>query len=204
MTKNVKIIVLTGSLGSGKSTVASMFEALGARIIDADVLARRVVEPGTPGLTSIINLFGKEFLLPDGSLDRKALGRRIFSNPTDKTKLEGILHPLIQNLHKVEIDKIKASATKTTMALCVIPLFFETNNKYPEVEKVIVVSAPREVSIQRVMKRDSCTRDLAEKKYDSQLPILEKASRADFVIRNDGSKESLTTQVEDIYYRIML
>lgn len=203
MAENVKIIVLTGALGSGKSTVASMFESLGAKIIDADILARKVVEPGSIGLKEIVNFFGKEFLLADGSLDRKALGRRIFTNPSDKTKLEAILHPLIKNLHKQEIEKIKATATKPTMGLCVIPLFFETNNKYPEVEKVIVVSAPRSVSIERVMKRDSCSRELAERKYDSQLPISQKESRADFVIINDGKKETLGNQVKSIYEKIM-
>jgi dephospho-CoA kinase len=199
---NVKIVVLTGALGSGKSTVAEIFESMGAHIIDADILARRVVEPGTPGLAAIIREFGPEFLQSDKTLDRKALGKLVFTDPTARKRLEDILHPLIRKLHAEEVQKIKDNATKPEIALCVIPLFFESRNHYSEVDNVIVVSAPREESIKRVMQRDSCTRDLAEKKYDSQLPLSLKEKRGDFIIKNDSDLESLKKQAEEVFKKL--
>jgi len=199
---NVKIVVLTGALGSGKSTVAELFARHGAHIIDADVLARRVVDPGSLGLKAVIAKFGTKFLLPDGSLDRKALGKLVFTDPSARKELEDILHPLIRKLHADEVARIKYKTTGNQIALCVIPLFFESRNHYSEVDNVIVVSAPRESSIERVMKRDNCTRDLAEKKYDSQLPLHLKEKRADFVIKNDSDLESLKAQAEAVYKKI--
>jgi dephospho-CoA kinase len=199
---NVKIVVLTGALGSGKSTVAEIFANLGAHIIDADVLARRVVAPGTPGLSAVINEFGPQFLQPDKTLDRKALGKVVFADPSARKRLEDILHPLIRKLHAEEIQNIKDKATGPEIALCVIPLFFESRNHYSEVDNVIVVSAPREASIDRVMKRDSCSRDLAEKKYDSQLSLSIKEKRSDYIIKNDSDLNSLRKQAEEVFSKL--
>lgn len=202
MAGNVKIVVLTGALGSGKSTVAELFAKHGAHIIDADELARKVVEPGSPGLKSVIDKFGAKFLLPNGDLDRKALGKLVFTDSSARKDLEDILHPLIRKMHADMVAKIKSKTTGNQIALCVIPLFFESRNHYSEVDNVIVVSAPRETSIERVMKRDNCTRELAEKKYDSQLPLHLKEKRADFVIKNDSDITNLRAQAEDVYNKI--
>lgn len=203
MSRNVKIVVLTGALGSGKSTVAEIFSAHGVPIIDADILARETVAKGSAGLKSVINAFGEQYLLPDGTLDRKSLGKLVFTDPAARKTLEDITHPLIRSLHRQKIEALKNSENPPQIVLCVIPLFFESREHYSEVDNVIVVSAPRETSIKRVMKRDNCSRELAEKKYDSQIPLSVKEKRADFIISNDGDLKSLRENAEVVYNKII-
>jgi len=199
----VKVIVLTGTLGSGKSTVATIFERLGAKVIDSDVLAREVVLPESAGLDEIQNRFGIEYIMSSGALDRKKLGQLIFENPEKRKLLESILHPMIIAQYKEQINKLAASSKSPVLALSVIPLFFEARTRTPEIDKVIVVSAPKENCIQRVMKRDNCSLELATKKYDSQLPIEQKEKLADYVIKNEGPTEELEAKVQEIYCQIM-
>jgi dephospho-CoA kinase len=202
VSRNVKIVVLTGALGSGKSTVAEIFSAHGVPVIDADILARETVAPGSIGLKAVITAFGEKYLLTDGTLDRKALGKLVFTDPAARKTLEDITHPLIRSLHRHKIEALKNSEIPPQMVLCVIPLFFESREHYSEVDNVIVVSAPRETSIERVMKRDNCTRELAEKKYDSQIPLAVKEKRADFIITNDGDLKSLREKSELVFKKI--
>lgn len=195
-----RLIAITGSIGSGKTTAANFFEEFGAVILDADVLAREAVKPGSIALEKIIKTFGKEYLTGEGGLDRKKMGALIFSDPEKRALLEGIVHPEIRKLfleRKADFEQTKNPHQR--LLVYVIPLFFESTHRHPELEEVVVIAAPFESCIARVMSRDSCSRDEAVKKLNSQIPIDEKVKNADYVIYNDGTTEQLKERVYALY-----
>jgi len=194
---------LTGSIGSGKSQAAEIFKKCGAQIIDADVLAREVVAPGSPALGEIKELFGAQYVLPNGELDRKALGRLVFSRGELITPLEDILHPRIRKLYLERLEAAKAQTPPPGIVMYVVPLLFESRFSHPEFDAIIVVSAPRATCIERVVNRDNCAPVLAQKKYDVQIPMEEKESRADYVIRNEGTLEQLESQTRSVYEALL-
>ena len=191
------IIGLTGSIGSGKSEVARIFEELGALVIDADLLAREAVLPGSPALAAIVKEFGAQVLEHSGSLNRKLLGAIVFSDRTKLKVLETIVHPEVRRLFLAKLATIKDGSGK--LIVYVVPLLFESTNIYPELSKKITVSAPRNVCIERVQKRDSSSKEMAERKFDSQMPPESKEQLSDFVIRNDGSLEQLRDKVLAVF-----
>ncbi len=203
LVKPYLLAALTGSIGSGKSAAADIFASLGAKIIDADVLAREVVAPGEPALTDIVKTFGSDILGSDGTLNRKTLGQIVFADPAARSKLEQIVHPRIRELFEKKKSEFEKTALPNPVLLYVIPLLFESKNSYPEFEKIIVVSAPREECIRRILKRDDCSRELAERKLDSQIPIEEKVKRADYVIYNHGTLAELRGSVSSIYEQLL-
>lgn len=193
------MVALTGSIGSGKTAAANLFKALGVEIIDADVLAREVVAPGTPALDAIKGVFGPQIINSDGTLNRGALGHLVFSDGQARSKLEQIVHPRIRDLFITKKSLFEKRALKGAILMYVVPLLFESGNRYPEMQKVIVVSAPRETCLARIMQRDGCSLEQAQRKLDSQMPIEEKEKRADFVIKNDGSLDALEKSVKTVY-----
>lgn len=197
----IPIFGLTGTIGSGKSSVAALLEKKGALILDADLISREVVAPGSEGLSQIVGHFGEEILLCDGALDRKKLGKLVFSDPVQKSELEKILHPLIRQHYLSQLARLQKEIAqglhKQAVAIVyVVPLLFESGYKYPEIKKTIVVSAPEQTCLERVMKRDSCSRDLARRKLSSQLSMKEKVKRADYVISNSGTEKELQAEVD--------
>jgi dephospho-CoA kinase len=203
-----RIWALTGTIGSGKSTVARLFQERGVLIIDADVLARRVVEPGTAGFAAVVQRFGQGLVLADGTLNRQALGGMVFSDKNQRRALEQILHPLIRAEYERELSEINAerslnSAPQPILVLYVIPLFYETSDPPCGLSGVIVVWAPEEVCIERIMARNGYTRKEAEDRIKSQNSIDEKAAQADYVIRNDGSIDELEAQVDSFLNEVI-
>ena len=196
-TKKGLVVGLTGGIASGKSSVARIFRELGAWIIDADQLAREIVEPGTPGWQEVVETFGREYLLPDGSLDRKKLAKRVFSHPEDKAKLEAIIHPKVLELRKERTRKI---LEKDPQALIVfeVPLLIE-KGLHHRVDKVVVVWVPRETQIQRLMERDGLTWEEAEERLKNQMDLDEKVKFAHYVIDNSRTLEETRRQVEALY-----
>lgn len=192
-----KIIGLTGSIGSGKSTVSRILEAqYGLPIIDADHLAREVVEPGQDGLLEVIKKFGDEYLLPDGSLDRAKLGSLIFSDSLAKKRLEEILHPRIRRLYLQRLSELTISSPTDTLAIIyVVPLLFESPYEYPELTARVCVYAPKEICVERIIKRNGLSEKEARRRYDSQIPMERKRELSDYVIDNSNSPENLETQV---------
>jgi len=150
------IVALTGGIGSGKSTVADAFSRLGVTIIDADIIARQVVEPGTPALRAIAEHFGHDTIAPDGTLNRRMLRERIFSHPEEKAWLNALLHPLIQQ----ETQRQMSQAT-SPYVLWVVPLLVE-NKLHEKADRVLVVDVSPETQISRTMGRDGVTREHAE------------------------------------------
>jgi dephospho-CoA kinase len=192
----MRVLGLTGGIGSGKSVVAQMFARLGAVVIDADLLAREVVAPGQPALEEIAATFGPEVLLPDGRLDRTKLGGVIFADPSERAKLDAITHPRI----RARMDEeIKARRSGPGVLIVDIPLLYE-NDRIKTVERVIVVWVDPQTQLRRIRERDGLTADAARQRVAAQMPLEAKRARADHVIDNSGSRKDTQAQVEAIYH----
>lgn len=189
------IIGLTGSIASGKSTVSSMLAKRGFPIVDADLVARIVVEKGKPTLDAIVETFGKEVLLPDQSLDRTTLGSIIFHDPAKRKQLNDIMHPAIRAEMLRQRDEWLANGAMTV--IMDIPLLFESRLQH-YVEKILVVSVTEEIQLKRLMERNELSEEEALARIRSQLPLSEKEKGADAVIYNNGSIEETEQQLEVI------
>jgi dephospho-CoA kinase len=180
----VHVFGLTGGIGSGKSTVAARLMEHGLPVVDADALAREVVLPGSPGLAEILTSFGSEVLCPDGTLDRSHLAAMVFERDSAREALEAILHPRIRAVASQRFADIEARGEP--LACYEVPLLFE-NGLQDSLRPVVVVVAPDAVRIDRVVARDRSTEDRARARLRAQLPLTDKAARADHVIDNGGS-----------------
>jgi dephospho-CoA kinase len=179
----MRLIGLTGGIATGKSEVARMLAARGATIIDADELAREVVRPGQPALAQIVERFGAQMLNDDGTLDRTGLAKVVFAEPQARADLERITHGRIGELIQQRIAA--AFAHDAHLVVVDIPLLFESR-RADMFEGTLLVYAPRDVQLQRLMSRDGITREEAEQRLEAQLPIDEKRARASWVIDNGG------------------
>ena len=189
------IIGLTGSIASGKSTVSEMLQEKGFPIVDADKIARQVVEPGTSVIKEIGKHFGGEVLNEDGSLNREKLGERIFKNEAERNKLNAIIHPAIRNeMIRQKEQWISRGAETVIMD---IPLLFESKLQ-SFVEKIIVVSVTPEVQKERLIARNKLNEQEAANRINAQLPMVEKEAGAHAVIDNNGTIEDTKIQVESI------
>ena len=193
----MKVLGLTGGIGSGKSMVLSMFANLGAEVIDADQLAREVVEPGQPALEEIATAFGRDMLMPDGRLDRGKLARIIFAEPVARARLNAITHPRIRERMATEMA---LRGSRPGLLIVDIPLLYE-NDRSDTVESVIVVWVDAKTQLRRLTERDGLTPDEARQRIAAQMPLDEKRARADLVVDNSGSRENTRRQVEAIYRR---
>ncbi len=191
------IIGLTGSYGSGKTTVTDMFRTMGERIIDADRIAHEVVEPSLPAYHDIVNEFGKDILRDDGSIDRKKLRTIIFNDPAKRERLNAITHPRIRDVEQSLLEQWK----NEPLVIFNVPLLFE-NNLERLVDTVIVVWLSDDIRFKRVQQRDSVDREMMERILASQLSQDEKCKRADFIIDNSGTLTETFKQVQDIVKKI--
>lgn len=186
-------VALTGGIGSGKSTVADAFSCLGINVIDADILARQVVEPGTPALAAITEHFGHNILTTEGELNRRALRERIFTNPEEKTWLNALLHPLIQQ----ETQRQLRQAT-SPYVLWVVPLLVE-NKLYERADRVLVVDVSRETQLLRTMQRDNVSQEHAENILAAQATREARLAVADDVINNNGTPDAIASDVARLH-----
>jgi dephospho-CoA kinase len=184
----VHLFGLTGGIASGKSVVAARFRGRGVPVIDADELAREVVAPGEPGLDEVVRAFGRECLLADGTLDRKALARVVFADDAKRRVLNGILHPRITSL---TLARSRALADRGEALACYeAPLLVE-NGLADAFRPLVVVSAPESVQIARSVARDGATEDDARARIRAQTPLADKIRVADVVIENTGTLDEL-------------
>jgi dephospho-CoA kinase len=191
---------LTGGIATGKSTVAAIFQQSGARLIDADRIARDAVRQGTPAYAEILAHFGAGILLPEGEIDRKRLAEIIFSNLAQKRLLEGIVHPRVKAETTRQLDRIRQEQPGATVILDV-PLLFESGLNCG-LEEIIVVYAPEAVQIQRLMARDGLTEAEAQARIRAQMPIESKKTLATHVIDNSGDLEHTRTQTLEVYRQL--
>lgn len=189
------IIGLTGSIASGKSTVANMLKKYGLPIVDADVVARLVVEPGTPTLQKIVEAFGEDTLTEAGAMDRQKIGSIIFNNEEKRKELNSIIHPAIRQEMLRQRDEHVENGAKTV--IMDIPLLFESKLQH-FVEKILVVSVSEETQLNRLMDRNQLTEEDAKARIGSQLPLHVKEQGADAVINNNGTIEETAKQLETI------
>ena len=189
------IIGLTGSIASGKSTVANMLKAYGLPIVDADLVAREVVEPGTPVLKKIAEVFGQDILTDDGHLNRGRLGSLIFHDETKRKMLNDIIHPAIRQEMLRRRDEYIANGEKTV--IMDIPLLFESKLQH-FVEKILVVSVTEEIQLKRLMDRNQLSKEEALARISTQLPISLKEQGADAVVYNNSTFEETKKQLETI------
>ncbi|KAF7301076.1 CoaE-domain-containing protein [Mycena indigotica] len=189
------VVGLTGGIATGKSSVSNLLKAKGIPLIDADVLARQVVAPGTTGLRKIVAFFGKEILLPDGSLDRKKLGSIIFNDEAKRRKLNSIVHPAVRRAMLWAVVNNWLSGRR----FCVldVPLLIESG-LWRFYGKIVVVFCSPEVQLERLMKRDNSSAEDASARLNSQLPITDKILYADHVVDNSGSPEDLEGHVNEL------
>ncbi|WP_413725470.1 dephospho-CoA kinase [Sodalis sp. RH16] len=191
------IVALTGGIGSGKSTVANAFAKLGATIVDADIIARRVVEPGSDALQAIRERFGDAMLLPDGTLDRAQLRQRIFSSPPDKAWLNALLHPLIQQETQQEMARASGA-----YIMWVVPLLIE-NHLQNRANRVLVVDVDTETQVARTMERDGISRSQINNILAAQVSREQRLASADDIINNNGHPGDITDSVAKLHQRYL-
>ena len=183
-------IGLTGGIGSGKSTVSALLAARGAVVIDADRIAREVVEPGTPGLAAVVDAFGEQVLQDDGSLDRPALAAVVFADPEARRKLDGIVHPLV----RARATELAAAVPGDAVVVHDVPLLVETGQA-GSYDVVLVVRADPEVRVRRLVQR-GLTEEDARARIAAQATDEQRRAVADVVLDNDGTEEELAAQVD--------
>jgi dephospho-CoA kinase len=194
----VRVFGLTGGLGSGKSTVAAHYRDRGVPVIDADALARDVVEPGSPALAEIAREFGPE-VLRGKALDRPKLAALVFADPSARQRLENITHPRIQELRDARLKELETRGEP--LACYEVPLLFEKGLE-SGLRPVVVVSVPEALQIERAQRRDQATEAMIRARLAAQLPIAEKAARADFVIDNSGALDRTLQAADGVLRRV--
>lgn len=195
--RRVLIVGLTGGIASGKSAVAERLAELGAVIVDADVLAREVVAPGTPGLAAVLERFGSGVLGPDGALDRAALGAIVFADPQARRELEAIVHPAV----RARAAELTAAAPAGAIVVQVIPLLVETGQQRA-FDRVVVVDIDPELQVERLVRRNGLTRAEGLARIAAQATREQRLAAADEVVDNNGTPEQLTAAVDALWARL--
>lgn len=187
----IRKIALTGGIATGKSYVANKLREAGVPLVDADVLSREVVAPGTPGLAAVRRRFGPDAVRRDGTMDRVRVGQIVFKDKRARLDLEAIIHPAVQ---KAINDFFDALPKRTPFAIADIPLLFETSRE-KLFDAVVVVACPRDMQLQRVMERNKLSKEDAERRLAAQLPIEKKIEKATYVIKTDGTFDQTDAQI---------
>ena len=187
-------VALTGGIGSGKSSVADCFARLGVEVVDTDLIARELTTAHSPLLQTIAEVFGPECLSADGSLDRQALRRIVFSAPDRRARLEGILYPRIR-----ENAEQRVNSANSEYVLLVVPLLVESDAYWDIVDRVLVVDCPSDLQVRRIMQRDGIDRHLAEAMVAAQAGREARLMRADDVIDNSGENSDLDPSVRRLH-----
>jgi dephospho-CoA kinase len=194
------LVGLTGNIGSGKSTVAQLLSERGATIIDADVLARRAVEVGTAAYVSIVERWGTSILGADGSVDRGALRRIVFSEPQELEQLNAIVHPEVERMRGALVEQARQRGDR--LVVCDIPLLFE-RRMTDDFDRIVLVDAPRPVRLERLVRERGLRETEAMAMIVAQIPAELKRARADFVIDNVGTLTQLDQRVSEVWSALL-
>ena len=188
---HVVLIGLTGGIGVGKSSVAALFLQRGAVVIDADDLAREVVEPGQPGYTAVVERFGPSVVAGDGRLDRKALADIVFADPAARADLEAVVHPAVAALRERRLAGLEDT---DRVVVAVVPLLVEVG--WDDADAVVVVDCPEEVAVRRLVEGRGMDEADVRRRIGAQATRAQRLARADLVIRNDGTPADLAAEVD--------
>lgn len=191
---------LTGGIASGKSTVGAMLAEMGAHLVDSDHLARRAVEPGSPGLARVEEAFGRGVLDSAGSLDRARLRQIVFNDAAQRERLNRIVHPLVADMVNQELARLER-ADPTGVAVVDVPLLFEVGWQ-GRFDCTVLVYVPPAKQVQRLRRRDGMSAQAAQAALGAQMPIEDKRGLADFLVDNSGSVEETRRQVEGLWARL--
>ncbi|WP_323753979.1 dephospho-CoA kinase [Marinobacter sp.] len=197
---SLAIVGLTGGIGSGKSTVVRLFGALGVHWVDADDVAREVVEPGMPALNAIAEHFGDEVLLADGALDRAWLRQKVFAEPEERVWLEALLHPIIRD---EIIRQLQPENYTLPYTLLVSPLLLETD-QHELTDKTLVIDVPESVQLERTMARDDNSREQVERIMAAQMAREDRCAKADAIIDNNQPLVEVERQVAELHNQWLL
>ena len=200
MSRRFLLVGLTGGLATGKSTVSEILRELGCVVLDADVLAREVVQPGEPALAAIAREFGPEVLQPDGALDRKRLGAVVFTDPARRKRLEAITHPAIRDRYRARLAELERQGFEG-IVVWDAPVMIESGG-YRDVDRLIVVITDEATQRTRALARDGDRAD-AERKIASQMPLADKARRADHVIDNSGDRAATEARTREVHAALL-
>lgn len=194
-----KVLGLTGGIATGKSTADAFFKKKGLPIIDSDQIAHHIYDPGKPAYAKIVTVFGKEVLADDQTINRKKLGQIVFADAQKLDELNQITHPLIYQ----EIDQQIVLYRKKKVPLVILdaPVLYETHGE-GRCDWVLVISLPEGMQLQRLMKRNNLSQKEAQKRIDSQMPLTEKSSRANYLIENTGTIEELEEKLEKLLLKL--
>lgn len=195
------LVGLTGGIASGKTLVSNYFESLGVPVLDADVLAREVVAPGSVGLNALTRYFTTAILTPKGELDRAALRRIVFANPSDREYLDKTLHPLIRELSDSKIEE--AREENHAYLIYAVPLLVETDqtNRF---DRIVVVDVPKSIQLSRLLARDGSNETEANAILNAQASREERLTIANDVIDNTGTVEQTYTQIDQLHAKLLL
>lgn len=195
------ILGVTGGIAAGKSTVTEILRSLGAAVVSADELSREVVRPGTPTLKQLVDCFGATILEADGTLDRKALGRKVFSDPEARRQVNRIVHPAIADLAKRRLAELSAGGAE--LIVYEAPLLFEAGAE-ERVDAVLVVRVEESLQLERLMSRDGLSRSEAVARIAAQMSQEEKVARADYVIDNSGTRQEVESRIRTLLIELGL
>ncbi|MDP8992625.1 MAG: dephospho-CoA kinase [Actinomycetota bacterium] len=187
------VVGLTGGIGSGKSTVAAMLARRGAAVVDADVVAHEVVEPGGPAYGPVVDRFGPAVVRPDGSIDRERLAALVFADPGALSDLNAIVHPAVR---AVMAERVEEMADQDRVVVLDIPLLVESRRSYPDLAGVVVVDCPVETAVWRLVEQRGMDEEAARVRLSAQASREERLAEADFVIDNAGPLDHLEAEVE--------
>jgi len=193
------LIGLTGGIGSGKSTVAALFEKLGARVIDTDELAHQLTQPGGAAIAVIRDVFGNAYIDNSGALNRSKMRELIFSHPAEKTRLEAILHPAIYKLAM----QTAATNTSAPYTLLVVPLLFESSEYLDHLHRSLVVDCAEEIQLSRTMQRSNLSQADVQSIMAQQLSRAQRTSFAEDIIHNDTDIPNLITQITQLHHKYL-
>lgn len=191
---------LTGGIATGKSTISTYLSSKNIPVLDADKIARQVVEPGTPGLAEIVQYFGDDILQDNQTLNRKALGQIVFNDEQALQKLNEITHPRIQQMMMDQLAVLAQS--NTPLVILDIPLLLENHNE-AGADAVMLVAIPKQLQLERLMNRNHLTQAEAESRIAAQMPLAEKEQLADYIIDNSGSVADTYRQVDQVINQIL-
>jgi len=193
------VVGLTGGIGCGKSEAARVFERLGVPVVDVDLIARQITQPGEETLSEIIEIFGKDYLLPDGNLDRAKLRDRVFTDIAARKDLEGIIHPVI---HERALEGLEANKD-TPYQVLAISLLFENQRYKDVVTRSLVMDCDEQLQVERTMKRSGLTEEIVRGIMAAQVSRATRLKMADDTIVNEGSLEELAQKVEGMHKKYM-
>jgi len=196
------LVGLTGGIATGKSTVSTLLRELGCVIIDADLLARQVVEPGQPAWTTIVAEFGRDVVTADGALDRKKLGAIVFANPERRRRLEAITHPAIRARFQARLDEL-AGQGFTGIVIYDAPVMIEAGNYQSLIDRLVVVVTDEATQLARLRGRDGTDEAENRRKIASQMPLSEKAKLADYVIDNSGDRAATEARTREVHAALL-